>query len=67
MPKPMQFGFQLLQLGRISFILPLGIGRMVLRSKRCCVVLEKRLLPFVEIDDTDAVLVTQLRDWHLID
>lgn len=54
----------LLQLGFI-LLYPSRIGRIGLAFKSSCAVLEKQLLPSIEVDATDAVLVAKLRDWHL--
>ena len=50
----------------IGILLPLDIGRVWLALKGGRYVLKKHFLPVVEVDDTHAVLVADLRDRYLL-
>ena len=60
----LKLGFQFFDLNRISILLTLGIGLVRFAIEGSLTVLEQLLLPIVKIDDTDAVLIADLRDWH---
>ncbi len=56
-----------LDFGEVGVFLPFDIGRVRLAFKGRLAVFKKNFLPVVEIDDTRAVLVPDLRDGHRLD
>mgnify|MGYP003477100659 CR=1 FL=1 len=62
----LELRFQYFDFGDVGVLLPSDIGRVRLPLKGGRSVLEKLFLPVVEVDDTHAMLVTDLRDRHLL-
>jgi len=62
----LQPGFEHFDFDLVGILLPFDIGRVGLALKGGRSVLKKHFLPVVEVDDTHAVLVADLRDRHLL-
>ena len=62
----LQPGFEHFDFREVGILLPFDIGRVQLPLEGGGSVLKKLFLPVVEVDDTHAVLVTDLRDRHLL-